>query len=203
MLKDIEKRDGMASVTSRLNPWLPSSDAENWWSTEIAVEGLPPLTLLTRIEIPALGVDELLVLYHPWRGRVGVKLGQRKVARLSQENLTAAQQSARMLFWSPYGSRMQWPRLDFAYLFINADPDADTWLPWCSWAMKVEEQANSERVHSVNAEAFVSENGYPTGGPSESYRFVGWHHERLFFSSLHQRVWRWGDNPLCSVTLDF
>ncbi|KAH0826264.1 hypothetical protein J3R83DRAFT_5734 [Lanmaoa asiatica] len=188
MLKDIEKRDGMASVTSQLNPWLPSSDAENWWSTEVVVEGLPSLTLLTRIEIPALDVDELPVLYHPWRGSVGVKLGQRKVAPLSQENLMAAQQSARMLFWSPYGSRMQWPRLDFAYLFIiNADPDADTWLPRRSWAMKIEEQVNSERVHSVNAEAFVSENGYPTDftwvrdGRSfgKLYRFVGWHHERL------------------------
>ncbi|KAG8215560.1 hypothetical protein J3R82DRAFT_7403 [Butyriboletus roseoflavus] len=188
MLKDGEQQDGTASVTSQLNPWLPLSDEENWWSTEITVEGLPSLTLLTRIQIPTLSADELPILYHPRMGRMKVKLGPRKVARLSREELTAAQHTTRRLFWSPYGSRMQWPRLDFAYLFtINADPDAETWLPRRSWAMKVDEQANSERVHSVNAEAFVSENGYPTdltwvrdNRPfGKLHRFVGWHHEKL------------------------
>ena len=188
MLKDIEKRNGMASVTSQLNPWLPQNDEENWWSTEIRVEGLPSLTLLTRIKIPALGADELPVLYHPRRGKVGVKLGPGNLARLSQEDLTAAQESARSLFWSLYGSRMKWPHLDFAYLFtINADPDDGTWLPRRRWAMQLEGGVNSERLHSVNAEAFALENGYPTDltwvrdGRSfgKLYRFVGWHHERL------------------------
>ncbi|KAG8214301.1 hypothetical protein J3R82DRAFT_7412 [Butyriboletus roseoflavus] len=195
MLKDIEKRDGTASVTSQLNPWLPLSDEENWWSTEITVEGLPSLTLLTRIEIPTLSADELPILHHPRMGRMKVKLGPRKVAHLSRGELTAAQHTTRRLFWSPYGSRMQWPRFDFVYLFIiNGDPDGETWLPRRSWAMKVDEramkvdeQANSERVHSVNAEAFVSENGYPTDltwvrdnrSFGRLYRFVGWHHEKL------------------------
>ncbi|KAF8428422.1 hypothetical protein L210DRAFT_3764899 [Boletus edulis BED1] len=188
MLKDIEKRDGTASVTSQLNPWLPSSDQEDWWSTEIAVEGLPSLTLLTRIKIPALGADELPVLHHPRRGRLGVKLGPGKVTRLSPKDLTAAQESTRRLFWSLYGSRMQWPRLDFAYLFtLNTDPDASTWLPRRSWAMKREETAGAERAHFVNAETFASEHGYPTDLTwvregrffGKLYRFVGWHHEKL------------------------
>jgi endoribonuclease Dicer len=187
MLKDIDKRGGTATVTSQLNPWLPSSDEENWWSTEITVEGLPSLTLLTPIKVPALGADELPVLHHPQRGRIGVKLGPRKVVRLSQEELTAARENARRLFWSHYGSRMQWARLDFAYLFvINADPDADTWLSRRSWAMEIEE-ANSERVHSVNAEAFALQHGYSADltwvrdGRSfgKLYRFVGWHYEKL------------------------
>lgn len=185
MLKDIEKRGGTASVTSQLNPWLPSSDDETWWSTNIAVEGLPSLTLLTRIRIHALGADELPVLYHPRRGRVQVKLGSGIETRMSQQSLTAVQESARRLFWSFYGSRMQWPRLDFAYLFtINADPDIKTWLRWRNWAM----QTNSEeKVHSVNAESFVLENGYPTDltwvrdrrYSGKLYRFVGWHYQKL------------------------
>ena len=186
MLKDIEKRDGTATVTSQLNPWLPSSDTQSWWSTEVTVEGLPSLTLLTHIKIPALAADELPVLHHPRRGRIGVKLGPGKVVRLSQEDLTAAQESTRRLFWSPSGSRMQWSRLDFAYLFIiNADPDADTWLPWRSWAMKIE-KANSERVHTVNVGAFASQNGYPADltwvrdkSFGKLHRFVGWHYEKL------------------------
>ena len=187
MLKDIAKRGGTATVTSQLNPWLPSSDEENWWSTEITVEGLPSLTLLTRFEMPALDADELLVLHHPQRGRIGVKLGPAKLARLSQEELTAARENARRLFWSQYGSRMKWLHLDFAYLFIiNADPDGDTWLSRRSWAMKMEE-ANSERTHSVNAEEFALQNGYSADltwvrdGRSfgKLYRFVGWHYEKL------------------------
>ena len=187
MLKDIEKRDGTASVTSQLNPWLSSSDKESWWSTEIAVEGLPSLTLLTRCKIPALGMDEQPVLYHPRKGRMGVKVGPGQATHLSQEDLAAAQERTRRLFWSLYGSRMEWPRLDFTYLFIiNGDPDVDTWLPRRGWAMSTD-QMNSERVHFVNAEAFASQNGYPTDltwvrdGRSfgKLYRFLGWHSERL------------------------
>ena len=188
MLKDIDKRGGTASVTSQLNPWLPLIDEENWWSTEITVEGLPSLTLFTRIGIPTLSVDELPILHHPRRGKMKVDLGPRKLACLSREDLTAAQESTRRLFWSLYGSRMRWPHLDFAYLFtINADPDSETWLPRRSWAMKVAEQESPERAHSVNAEAFVSENGYPTDltwvRDNRSFgrlrRFVRWHYEKL------------------------
>lgn len=188
MLKDIDKRNGTASVTSQMNPWLPLSGEENWWSTEITVEGLPSLTLLTRIKIPALGANELPILYHPRKDRMRVKLGPGKVVQLSQEDLTAAQQSTRRLFWGLYGSRMQWPRLDFAYLIIiNVDPDVDTWSARRSWAMKFEERVESERFCTTNAETFVSENGYPTdltwvrdGRPfGKLCRFVGWHHERL------------------------
>ena len=188
MLKDIEKRDGMTSVTSQLNPWLQSND-ENWWLTEVAVEGLPSLTLVTHTEIPALGADELPILHHPRRGRVGVKLGPGRVTRLSPETLRVAQESSRRLFWSFYGSRMQWSRVDFAYLIvINADPDADTWLPRRSWAREREiEEADLERAHSVNAEAFASQHGYPTDltwvrdGRSfgKLHRFIRWHYEKL------------------------
>lgn len=188
MLKDIEKRHGTASVTSQLNPWLPSSEQETWWLTEVAVEGLPSLTLLTRIKIPVLGADELPVLYHPRKGRMGVKLGPTTVATLSQGELTVARESTRRLFWSFYGSRLDWSRLDFAYLFsINADPDAGTWLSRRSWAMQIDDNANSQRAHFVNAETFASENGYLTNltwvrdtrSFGKLHRFVRWHYEKL------------------------
>lgn len=188
MLKDIEKRDGTASVTSQLNPWLPSSDEENWWSTEIRVEGLPSLTLLTPIKIPAFSADELPVLYHPRKGKLGVKFGPGKVASLSRGELMTAQESTRRLLWSFYGARMKWPRLDFAYLFtIDADPDGNIWWALRSWATKLEVMVDSERTHSVNAEAFTLANGYPTDltwvrdgrAFGRLYRFVGWHYGRL------------------------
>lgn len=188
MLKDIEKRDGLASVTNQLNPWLPQNDEENWWSTEIAVEGLPSLTLLTRIKIPALGADELSVLYHPRRGRIGVKLGPTKAAHLSHDDLLMARENTRRLFWSLYGSKMKWTHLDFAYLFIiNADPDDATWSARRSQATELDGMTNPESAQLVNAEAFASKNGYPADftwvreGRSfgKLYRFVGWRHERL------------------------
>ncbi|KAF8843847.1 P-loop containing nucleoside triphosphate hydrolase protein [Paxillus ammoniavirescens] len=188
MLKDIEKRAGTASVTSQLNPWLPSSDKEVWWSAEVEVEGLPPLTLFTQVEIPALGQNELPVLYHPHKGRLGVKIAPGRVASLSPEEVKLAQRTTRRLLWSLYGSRMKWQHLDFAYFFtINNDPDNDKWESRRSWSMNNEDDVDTGRAHSVNTEAFTSDHGYPIDITwvrdgrwfGKLYRFVGWQHEKL------------------------
>ena len=188
MLKDIEKRDGMASVTSQLNPWFPQSNEEKWWSTEIVVDELPSLTLFTRTKIPALGTDELPVLYHPRKGKLGVKLGLAKEAYLSREDLLIAQRVTRRLFWSLYGSRMKWCHFDFAYLFvIDADPNDATWSARRCWSIKQQGDSDSERSQLANAEAFAAEHGYVTDLTwvrdgrvfGRLYRFVRWHQERL------------------------
>ena len=185
MLKDIEKRDGTASVTSQLNPWFPQSDDENWWSTEIIVEGLPSLKLFTRIKVPLLGADELPVLYHPRKGKIWVKLGPAKEAHMSREDLLIARKFTRRLFWSLYGSKMKCDHLDFAYLFvIDADPDDVTWLSRRRWSQG---NSDSERPQVANAEAFGAEHGYTTDitwvrdrkAFGKLHRFVRWHHERL------------------------
>ncbi|KAF9222860.1 P-loop containing nucleoside triphosphate hydrolase protein [Gyrodon lividus] len=188
MLKDIEKRAGTASVTSQLNPWMPSGDEETWWSTEMQVDGLPSFTVYTRTEILALGRDELPVLYHPHKGRLGVNIFPARAVSLSTDDVKVAQQTTRRLFWSHYGSRMKWQHLDFAYLFTtDADPDSDKWEPRRGWAMNHEDNVDSERVHSVNAEAFGAQHGYPVDitlvrdgrAFGKLYRFIGWQHEKL------------------------
>ncbi|KIJ59660.1 hypothetical protein HYDPIDRAFT_118283 [Hydnomerulius pinastri MD-312] len=188
MLKEIEKRAGMTSVTSELDPWLTSGDEENWWSTEVAVDGMAPLTLMTRVEIPVLEQDEQPVLYHPQRGQLGVKISSTKPVSLSAEDIQEAQQTTRRLFWSLYGQRMKWPHLDFGYLFAcSSDPESATWKERRQWALDKEQHVDSEKLHSVNAADFGQDHGYPTDltwvrdGRSfgKMYRFIGWQHEKL------------------------
>ncbi|KAF9234154.1 hypothetical protein BU15DRAFT_90083 [Melanogaster broomeanus] len=168
MLKDIEKRAGTASVTSQLNPWLPSSDEGTWWSMEVEVDGLSPLTLFTRIEIPALGGDELPVLYHPYKGQLAVKIGPGRVSNMSQEDVKVTQQTTRRLFWSLSGARMEWQHLDFAYLStIRTDPDNDKWGPGAKLSVQ-------RTGHPVDL-TWVRD-GRSFG---KLYRFIGWHHDKL------------------------
>ncbi|KIK27403.1 hypothetical protein PISMIDRAFT_93262 [Pisolithus microcarpus 441] len=64
----IDKRSGFASVTKQLNPWQPAEVRDSWWSADITVHGLPPLTLFAQVEVPTLNNDTLLNLYHPVKG---------------------------------------------------------------------------------------------------------------------------------------
>ncbi|KAH7885585.1 hypothetical protein F5I97DRAFT_2034434 [Phlebopus sp. FC_14] len=188
MLKDVEKRSGTASVTNQLNPWLPVQEQETWWSTKVAIDGLPPMKLLTRIEIPVLAEAELPVLYHPRRGQLRVQIASSKSTSLPPNALDAAQKSTRRLFWSLYGSRMEWSDVDFAYLFTNDfDPELAVWEERRKWAVDQEDDTDTSSTHAANAEAFGKAHGYPTDitwlrdGRSfgKLYRFVRWHFEKL------------------------
>jgi len=76
LLKDVEKRAGTASVTGQMNPWAPIGEADIWWCTEIAIDGLPPLHMITRTQPPNLPEHEFPTLYHPHRHpfKVGIRV---------------------------------------------------------------------------------------------------------------------------------
>ncbi|KAL4073180.1 hypothetical protein V8B97DRAFT_2022986 [Scleroderma yunnanense] len=188
LLQAIDKRSGMAAVARQLNPWEPHEVQTTWWSSEIAVEGLPPLTLLTQVEIPVLSEDEPLFLYHPTKGRLEVTIRPAELACLSAEAAKAARLYTRRLFWTRHGNRMTWDHLDFAYLFASSrDPSDSVWEERRQWAKSQNGDVDSEKALSANAESFGKTYGYPTdivcvrdgGFPGKAYRFVRWHFEKL------------------------
>ena len=188
LLQAIEKRSGMADVARQLNPWQPDEVRDTWWSSEIIVSSLPPLTLLTQTKIPILSEDNPLFLHHPVKGRLEVTIRPAMRVSLSAEAGKVARLYTRKLFWTRHGNRMTWERLDFAYLFSPSfDPSDTVWEERLRWSKSQTGDDDSEKALSPNAELFGKTYNYPTdiacvrdgGSPGKPYRFIRWHFEKL------------------------
>lgn len=181
LLKDVEKRSGMASVTSQMNPWQDEQIDTAWTATRIVIPGFSPVRMLTRVDLPSFAVGEAPVLYHPHKGRIKVELHSQGVVHLTPNDLQVAQESTRRLFWCLNGVRMDWNRLDFAYLFepVEEDPERDIWASRRKWLRDSQEEAEDLFVDAATfgdafsypADISWVRDGYPHG---KVYRFLRW-----------------------------
>jgi endoribonuclease Dicer len=133
LLKEVEKREGTALVSSQMDPWHVSggSDADRrWWSITLEVDGLPPLRMLTQAALPPLKTDELPVIhtreYPPFKVCV---VGDKSPIIAGDDDgiLARAKEYTRRLFWPMYSSRMKWDQTDFIHLFIPVDDSPTVW----------------------------------------------------------------------------
>ena len=133
LLKEVEKREGTAPVSSQMDPWqVPGASKADtrWWSITLEVDGLPPLRMLTRATLPPLKTDEYPVIhtreYLPFRVRV---MGDRSPIIAGDDGgiLARAKEFTRRLFWPMYSPRMKWDQTDFLHLFIPVDESPTVW----------------------------------------------------------------------------
>ena len=133
LLKEVEKREGMALVSCQMDPWHVSGGSEadtRWWSTTLQVDGLPPLRMLTQSALPPLKADELPVIhtreYPPFKVRV---VGDSSPIIPGEDDgiLVRAKEFTRWLFWPMYSARMKWDQTDFLHLFIPVDESPTVW----------------------------------------------------------------------------
>jgi endoribonuclease Dicer len=133
LLKEVEKREGTALVSSQMDPWHISGGSEadtRWWSTTLEVDGLTPLRMLTQAALPPLRTDELPVIhtreYLPFKVRV---VGDQSPITAGDDDgiLARAKEFTRRLFWPMYNSRMEWDQTDFLHLFIPVDESPTVW----------------------------------------------------------------------------
>jgi endoribonuclease Dicer len=137
LLKEVEKREGTALVSSQMDPWHVSDGSQadtgtRWWSTILEVDGLPPLRMLTQAPIPPLKTDELPVIHTREREipffKVHVVGGQSPIIAGEDDGiLSRAKEFTRRLFWPMYNSRMKWDQTDFLHLFIPVDESPTVW----------------------------------------------------------------------------
>ena len=133
LLKEVEKREGTALVSSQLDPWHVSGGSEadtKWWSITLEVDGLPPLRMLTQAALPPLKIDELPVIHtrecSPFKVRV-VRDQSPIIAGNDGGILARAKEFTRRLFWPMYSPRMKWDQIDFLHLFIPVDESPTFW----------------------------------------------------------------------------
>ena len=133
LLKEVEKREGTALVSSQMDPWHVSGGSEadtRWWSITLDVDGLPPLRMLTQATLPPLKTDELPVIhtreYPPFKVRV--MDNQSPIIPGDDGGILArAKEFTRRLFWPMYSPRMKWDQTDFIHLFIPVDESPTVW----------------------------------------------------------------------------
>ena len=133
LMKEVEKREGTAMVSSQMDPWHVSGGNEadtRWWSITLEVDGLPPLRMLTQVALPTLKSDEFPVIhtreYPPFK--VHVVGDQSPIIAGDDDGILArAEEFTRRLFWPMYSSRMKWDQTDFLYLFIPVDESPTIW----------------------------------------------------------------------------
>ncbi|GLB38832.1 putative helicase family. Dicer subfamily protein [Lyophyllum shimeji] len=189
MLKDIEKRAGMASVSLQMSPWMPEDgDVTTWNTYELIIDGLPPLRFLTLAQPFSLPGNMGPTLYRSGHDPLTTRLRYLGRIALSDPQIGKARLYTRMLFWSLNGSRMAWDKLDFSYLVLPTEEDAQ-WETRRSWLSDVNRTLGLTHADefSANAEKFGEEFAHPTDLSivrngfrfAKAFRFVGWRYEPL------------------------
>lgn len=188
--KDVEKRLGTANVPIQMDPWAPEDESNVWWSSELAIDNLPPLYMFTRVQPTQWPANAGPTLYVPGCEPVRVCLRPQGKLELSDERLFEAQEYTRRLFWSINGTRMKWPDLDFSYLFLPSDHVDDShWDTRRSWLTRLNsslEQPNTDAFFA-NAQLFGDYFSFPDNlaiirnGPqfAKAFRFVRWRFDPL------------------------
>jgi dsRNA-specific ribonuclease len=187
LLKDVGKRAGTAHVTSQMDPWAPTDKADVWWCTELAIDGLPLLHMITRIRLGELSDDECPTLYRARHGHLKVGICAVAMVDLSSERITKAREFTRRILWELYGSRMRWDNLDFAYLFLPASDvhEPVEWMTRRSWLDDLNAREGRTNREAANAEVFGERFSFPTdltivrerGQGAKSFRFLRWRFE--------------------------
>jgi endoribonuclease Dicer len=185
LLKDVEKRAGEANVPLQMDPWAPTGDDCVWYTTEIIIEGLPPLHMMTRSQPRSLVEQECPTLFYPGRGSLSVRF-RILDAHPSDERIAHAREYTRRILWTAYGNSMKWDNLDFAYLFLPATISPDpVWDSRRQWAHDMNLQLDTPRpggMFSANAHMFGINFDFPPDltsvrdgySKNKSYSFVRW-----------------------------
>ncbi|KAJ3576371.1 hypothetical protein NP233_g468 [Leucocoprinus birnbaumii] len=199
MLKDVEKRTGMASVDLQMDPWAaPEPDSitsdetpKCWYTSKLVIGELPPLVLFTRSEPVELNALDAPMLYRPGMNEP-TRVTLTPIAKVAEgvEIVKKAKEYTRRVFWSLNWARMDWDKLDFAYLFYPECPvdDSDIWVQrraWLEESRKDEEAPNRQKEYAAGARDFGQAFQYATDPTlvvkefGRAYQFVGWSEERL------------------------
>ncbi|KAI0314067.1 hypothetical protein OF83DRAFT_1165350 [Amylostereum chailletii] len=102
LLQEVQKRHGTARVT---------------------IDGMPPMRLLTQMPIAALKDEEMPILHSPDRGsfRVCVRSSSSPLPTADHHLVPRAREYTRCLLSPLFGSRLQWDKTDFGYLFLPSE----------------------------------------------------------------------------------
>ncbi|EPQ54406.1 P-loop containing nucleoside triphosphate hydrolase protein [Gloeophyllum trabeum ATCC 11539] len=188
LLKDVEGRAGTTHVTAQINPWIPSKKAVGlWFATEVAVEGLPPLRMLSRVRIPNLKPEDLPTLYTAERGKLVVQIRDLGPVVQWEAEIEQGRGYTRQLLWPLYGHRMTWDQVNFAYMFFPiAEADHTLWEERREWAKTINTQSgHPSKPHdkfSINGKVFGEHHSFPNdvtiirdgGWPGKPYQFMAW-----------------------------
>ncbi|TFL02067.1 hypothetical protein BDV98DRAFT_566611 [Pterulicium gracile] len=195
LLKDVEKRASVANVTIQMDPWIPNTELKDneWWLSELEIssseEGqLDTMQLLTKIRPVEWDDKNSISLYssHAETRTVTVRLLSKSPTWFQEDELSAAKAYTRRLFWNIYEGKMDWDRLDFAYLVLP--PDQSRFSSSTPAWLDVDELSDASLPHtctSIPAEDFGKEHDYPEDeivlvkAGSKQFRFVRWHFDRL------------------------
>ncbi|KZP10713.1 P-loop containing nucleoside triphosphate hydrolase protein [Athelia psychrophila] len=191
LLQDVEKRAGTASVALQLDPWAPEERSDVWFSTEIMIETLPPLLMLSRARISDLAEDDCPILHHPYRRKLQVRMRPLGLQQLSANQVEQARDFTRKIFWELYKPRMVRGQSDFAYLFLptEQDPEASIWEERRSWLNKMdgsEGESDPKDTLDANAAILGKRFEYPDlnlirerKSKIRNFRFIRWRYTAL------------------------
>jgi dsRNA-specific ribonuclease len=194
MLKDVEKRAGMANVDLQIDPWAAVDDEEEpkcWYTSRVCIGDLPSLVLFTRSEPVELGAVDGPIIYQPGKeGPTRVTVTPLGKVADGADTVMEARMYTRRVFWSLNWIRMDWDNLDFSYLFYpeKVVDGNDLWVQRRAWweeLKKDEEVKHHDKAYASRARDFGEAFQYamdPTLVLKEfgrAYQFLGWKDERL------------------------
>ena len=195
LLADIEKRASMENVSLQLDPWATTGDETTWWKSELSIDGLPALSMLTQNTLPEFTDEQMPTIYVPGRGATRVLV--RPVGRVEHDEayLDRARTYTRRLFSIQYSSRLRPDDDGFAYLFLPVEegPHELVWKERRRWhedRMEGGRATEFETPIRMNADALRVKYGAvkdlaliranrPYRGFHKPLEFVAWAHGPL------------------------
>ena len=192
MLADVEKREGLANITIGVDPWQPNDEENtNWLCSELTIEGLPSLFLLTRAETIPFEIDQGPVIYPPGRAPMRTSLHPLTEVSANHPKISRAREFTRRVFWGLNASRMVWDNLNFAYLFLPVQESShdtiwDNRRAWLEGECEVNAELYPDRL-MVKADQFVEKFGFVNDltlvqrhvGFGKPWIFSGWRYQEL------------------------
>ncbi|THH18353.1 hypothetical protein EW146_g2613 [Bondarzewia mesenterica] len=216
LLKEVEKREGTARVTSQMDPWSPATvpgageqqTTGIWYSTVISFPNMPHLRLFTRTKIGTFEADEMPILYQRDRDPIRVHLRHEDDVLIpTDSSIARAREFTRRFFWPLFGSRMVWDEMDFAYLFLPLEDSVDNPGQSLSdiWAKRrATYEADPERYGMSQrffapSEWFIKHFGHPKDlfvlgdyqRYGKLYRFVRWRTKRVSSEEEEELAFRY------------
>ncbi|KAH9482151.1 Dicer-like protein 2 [Psilocybe cubensis] len=190
MLADVERRDGFAKVSMSIDPWSGQNNTDDLWhSSQLELEGLPPLLLYTRAEVVSSAIYGGPTLYRSGQPPIRTTIQYLGHIQVKKETISKARNFTRRVFWGLNNSRMDWDDLDFSYLFLPMD-DVDTeWDVRRSWLSSLANENPTRHPYRlmVHADDFGEKFGYPSDltlvhrhmGMGRPFKFIRWQYERV------------------------
>ncbi|KAI0789681.1 hypothetical protein C8Q75DRAFT_764525 [Abortiporus biennis] len=193
LLQEVQKREGTASVTVQMDPWMvTAAEVEIWWRTELVIGDLPALYMFTPHRIPTFQPQEMPTLYIPGEGAVGVHIGSVCVAEIDPDTIERAQQYTKRMLDPIHGARLDNSRDDFACIFLPVvkGDNENRWKErreWMNGRYARAETSRHENQLRTNAKTFVDQFGYTLDLAlvrsndkfSKVLQFIGWYDANL------------------------